>query len=202
MSTKLVIGVCSGGTMRVETVASLFTAMFRYARETDSMPNLLFQIGGYVDINRNKIIQEAQKAQATHILFVDNDMIFPEDAILTLMNRNKDIIGANYNVRLDPTSEVLSGPTTKMLVNGVPVSMMDQDFPTKIFKCYAVATGFMMVKMKVFNKLQVPYFDAWIDENNNHSTEDVDFCRKAGEKGFEIFCDPTIKMGHIGSYTY
>lgn len=188
--------------MRVETVASLFTAMFKYAQETNSMPNLLFQIGGYVDINRNKIIEEAHKAEATHILFVDNDMIFPEDAILTLLKSKKDIIGANYNVRLDPTSGVLSGPTTKMLVNGVPVSMMSQDFPTKVFKCYAVATGFMMINMKVFDKMKVPYFDAWIDDKGNHYTEDVDFCRKAAEAGFDVYCDPTIKMGHIGSYTY
>lgn len=186
--------------MRVETTTSLISNMINMAQR-DLAPNLLFQVGGYVDVNRNKIVEEALKSKATHLMFIDSDMIFPEDGIFRLLEQNKDIIGANYNVRLDPTSAVLSGPTTKMLVGGIPMSMISKDFPTELFKCYAVATGFMMIKMSVFKKLKEPYFEAY-QKDGKHHTEDVDFCRKANEAGFEVYCDPTIKMGHIGSYTY
>lgn len=203
MEQKITIGICTGGSIRAETVTSLVSNMINVA-QTGIMANLLVQVGGYVDVNRNKIVEEARKAGTTHLMFIDADMIFPEDGIMRLLAHKKDIVGANYNVRLDPTSVVLSGPTVKMFdkkTNKV-VSMSGQDFPTELFKCYSLATGFMMIDMKVFDKLEFPYFDAYQDKNGVHYTEDVDFCRKANESGAEVWCDPTIRMGHIGSYTY
>ena len=195
--SKITIGVCTGGTIRTETAASIIGAMINCA-QTGIAPNILFQIGGYVDVNRNQIIKRA--GDATHLMFIDNDMQFPEDGIMRLLKHDKDIIGGNYNVRLDPTSETFSGSTVKMLVDGKSVSMTK--LPTKLFKCYAVATGFMLIKMEIFKKLKEPYFDAWIDKTGLHYTEDIDFCRKAGEKGFEVWCDPSIPIKHIGSYAY
>ncbi len=201
MSTKLTIGMCSGGTVRVETVTSLVSNLINIA-QNDIAPNLLFQVGGYVDINRNKLADRAIEGGFTHLMFIDADMIFPDDGIMRLLAHDKDIVGANYNVRLDPTSGEFSGPTVKMLVDGKPVSMLSKDFPTELFKCYALATGFLLIKTEVFSKLTKPWFDAWIEPNGQHHTEDIDFCRKANEAGFEVWCDPTIEMGHIGSYTY
>lgn len=198
---KLVVGVCSGGTIRVETVASLYSNLINLAQQ-NIPPNLLFQVGGYKDINCNVLVEDARKQGMTHIMFVDTDMIFPEDGISRLLSHNKDIVGGNYNVRLDPTSGEFSGPTVKMLVDGKPVSMLAEGFPTELFKCYALPLGFMLVKLSVFDKLLRPYFETHVDNNNKHMTEDIDFCQKANEAGFELWCDPTIRIGHIGSYTY
>lgn len=198
---KLVVGICTGGTIRAETVTSLVSNLINCATN-NIPPNLLLQIGGYVAVNRNKIVEEALKQKATHIMFIDADMIFPDDGIMQLLKDDKDIVGANYNVRLDPTSAELSGPTVKALVDGKPVSMLAKDFPTELFKCYAVATGFMMIKAKVFDKIKYPWFVDYQDKKGKHHTEDVDFCRKANEADIEVWCDPTIKMGHIGNYVY
>lgn len=198
---KLVVGVCSGGTIRVETVASLYSNLINLAQQ-NIPPNLLFQVGGYKDINCNVLVEDARKQGMTHIMFIDTDMIFPEDGISRLLSHNKDIVGGNYNVRLDPTSGEFSGPTVKMLVDGKPVSMLAEGFPTELFKCYALPLGFMLVKLPVFDKMLRPYFETHVDNNNKHTTEDIDFCQKANEAGFELWCDPTIRIGHIGSYTY
>jgi hypothetical protein len=32
--------------------------------------------------------------------------------------------------------------------------------------------------------------------------EDVNFCKRANEMGLEVWCDPTIRIGHIGEYLY
>lgn len=197
----ITIGVCTGGTIRAETVTSLVSNIINLAQ--DGTPaGLLVQIGGYVDVNRNKIVETAIAAGTTHLMFIDADMIFPDDGIARLLKLDKDIVGANYNIRLDPTAGEFSGPTVKMKVDGKPVSMVSKDFPTKPFKAYALATGFMMIKTDVFKGLNKPYFEAYQDLNGQHHTEDIEFCKRAGEAGFEIWCDPTIKMGHIGSYVY
>lgn len=184
--------------MRVETVTSLVTNIYNLGSE-GLQTGLLFQIGGYVDVNRNEIVKSAIEQNMTHLLFLDNDMIFPENAIKTLLDHNKDIIGANYNVRLDPTSKALSNSTVKMKINGEPVSMLD--LPKGLFECYAVATGFMLIKLSIFKKLKEPYFEATIKDGVHH-TEDVDFCRKANEAGIKVFCDPSLKLGHIGQAIY
>jgi hypothetical protein len=198
---QVTIGICSGGTIRAETVASLVSGMINIAQK-GLAPNLLIQVGGYVDLNRNKIAQKAIAAGSTHLMFIDADMIFPEDGIYRLLEHDKDIVGANYNVRLDPTSATLSGPTVKMLVRGKPVSLVPGGLPDGLFKCYALPTGFMLIKLACLKKLKFPYFEALIDKKGKHTTEDVEFCRRANEAGIEIYCDPTIEMGHIGQYTY
>lgn len=198
--SKVTIGICSGGTIRVETVASLVSNLINMAQR-DLAPNLLFQVGGYVDVNRNKIVEEAIKGGSTHLIFIDADMIFPEDGIFRLLEHDRDIVAANYNVRLDPTSQDISGPTVKMLVDGKSVSMVKGGLPDKLFKCYAVATGFMLINLDIFKKLEKPYFDAH-QEGGGHTTEDVQFCINANKAGIEVWCDPTLKLGHIGSYVY
>lgn len=197
---KVVIAIATGGTIRIETMTSLYSNLINLA-EQNIPPNLLCQVGGYKDINCNVLVDNAKKEGMSHIMFVDTDMIFPEDGIARLLAHDKDIVGANYNVRLDPTSGEFSGPTVKMLVDGKPVSMLAEGFPTDLFKCYALPLGFMLVKMSVFDKLKRPYFESHI-YNDKHMTEDIDFCIKANEAGIDVWCDPTIKIGHIGSYVY
>lgn len=194
----LTIGICSGGSIRVETVTSLVGNMHSLG-QSNQPANLLFQIGGYVDVNRNKIVESAVAQGTTHLMFIDGDMVFPDDAILTLLGHNKDIVGGNYNVRLDPTSKELSGSTVKMKVDSKVVSLTE--LPEKLFKCFSVATGFMMINTRVFEKLKYPYFEAY-EKDGLHHTEDVDFCRKVNEAGLEVWCDPSFKVGHIGNYVY
>ena len=196
---RIVIGICSGGTIRTETVGSLFSAVFYVGAKTNEMPNMFLQIGGYVDLNRNKIAQEALKVKATHLMFIDGDHTFPEDAIMTLLNHKKDVIGGNYNIRREPLSGA-GGSAIKMLVDGKPVSVLEP--PEGLFKCWVVPTGFMLINTKVFKKLKYPYFEATIDKDGNHTTEDVDFCQKVHKAGYDIWCDSDIPLGHIGFCMY
>lgn len=195
------IGICTGGSIRAETTMSLVSGMIKMA-QANLPPSLLIQIGGYVDINRNVIARSILKENTTHLMFIDADMDFPDDGILRLLKQDKPVIGANYNVRLDPKSNTVTGPTVKMLVDGQPVSIAPGGLPKKTFKCYALATGFMMINVEVFKKLKFPWFEATINKKGEHTTEDIDFCRKAHEAGIEVWCDPTIKVGHIGQTVF
>jgi len=200
---KLVIGMPTGGTIRAETVASLIGAMNELQKH-DIYANLSMQLGGYVAPNRNRLVQNAIDAGATHLMFIDADMIFPADGIWKLIQHKKDIVGANYNVRMSPTSEDFSGPTIslwdpKKKMNFTPRS---KDLSKELFQVYTLATGFMLIDLNIFKKLKKPYFIEWSTENNEHMTEDVYFCKEANKVGIELFCDPTIEMGHIGSYAY
>jgi len=51
---------------------------------------------------RNLGLEYAQKYGAEYVLFIDSDMTFPKDALLKLLVRQVDIIGATYSRRTAP----------------------------------------------------------------------------------------------------
>ncbi len=193
---KLLIGICSGGSVRAETVTSLVGAM-DLLKQKGIEAMLSIQIGGYTAHNRNECVRTAQAHQATHLMFIDSDQTFPPSGILRLLDHDKEIVGANYNTRPVPTLEGKVHSTVKLADK--EGNLVDaSEIPDQLFKCYAVATGFMLIKMPVFDKLERPWFVAWETPSGDHRTEDVEFCKRAGEAGFDIWCSPTLQVGHIG----
>src|SRR5512137_1237332 len=49
--------------------------------------------------NRNCLAARAVKSGSTHLLFIDDDMVFPEDTAVRLLNYGKDIMGIRYHPR-------------------------------------------------------------------------------------------------------
>lgn len=199
---NLLIGIASGGTMRVETVTSLIGAM-EVIKGHGVGVNLSIEIGGYVAHNRNALVDTAQRTGSTHIMFIDNDMTFQPSAIQRLLDHDKDIVGANYNARGVPGKPVVS--TVKLIdpeTDPNKNKTYTAEFPAQLFKCYGLGTGFMLINMQVFNHLTRPYFVAYEDPNGEHHTEDIEFCKRAGEAGFDVWCSPSIKVGHIGTAEY
>ena len=60
----------------------------------------------------------------------------------------------------------------------------------------------MLIKLDIFKKLKKPYFVEWETEDGIHTTEDIEFCKRANDAGIDIYCDPSFKIGHIGSTAY
>lgn len=116
------------------------------------------------------------------MLFVDSDMSFAKDAVLNLLKRKKEIIGANYHKRKLPLEATVQNP--KKL--------------TGLTTCDSVATGFMLIDLNIFKDLKEPYF-FW---GQNGESEDFWFCRLAREAGYKIWCDLSVKVLHEGSYLY
>lgn len=204
---RVTIGLPSNGFIRTETTVSLVTAV---ANTKGVYFRLSNPTGCYIHENREIITLEAQKHNSTHLLFVDADMGFPPDAISTLMARNKPIIGASYNyrrpgaqksvIRLDPNKykkgefKVKDDPVEK------GKKMATIEYPKEPFECLAVATGFLLIQMWVFDKLPKPwYFFEPSTAPGGMVGEDVWFCNLARKHGIPIWCDPTIPMIHVGS---
>ena len=52
-------------------------------------------------------------------------------------------------------------------------------------------------------KVSQPHFGyKWYENGMVKMSNDWFFCEKARELGYEVWCDPTIKLGHIGDYDY
>lgn len=145
---------------------------------------------------RHKLVREAQKQRCTHILFTDSDMMVPPEALIRLLQHDKDIVGVNYPMKVGrhqaprPTGESLE---LKPLHTGVDTDGLEE--------VNYVATGFAMVKMSVFEALEIPWFlTPWNEKFQGYMTEDVYFMLYARHKGFKIYCDQSLskEVFHVG----
>ncbi len=141
-------------------------------------------LGIYIADLRNKAVKAAQQAGASHLLFLDSDMRFPEDTLDRLLARNVDIVAANYVQRSMPEWCVAR-------VEGVPVSSTDR---TGLQVVDSTGTGVMLVKMSVFDEdLTEPWFDT-PRINGVFIGEDVFFCKKAYGYALDVYIDHDLSQ--------
>lgn len=107
---------------------------------------------------RNGLAEKALSFGADYMLFVDSDLVFPADALMRLLNHQKDIVGATYNKRVPPFETLghfLGEP--RDLGSG---GLIEADF---------LPGGFLLIKTDVLQKLPQP----WFFETYYRTPEDV-----------------------------
>ena len=143
--------------------------------------------------NRNYIVAQAIKANCTHLLLLDDDMVYVPDGISKLLAHDKDIVGAKYSVR-----RIVEGD-----VNHEVIEYGDDKSDTELFKCQALGGGLLLVKTEVFMQVSQPHFGyKWFDNGMVKMSNDWFFCEKARDAGYDVWCDPSIHLGHIGDMEY
>lgn len=190
--TKVLIGVPTHGTLKAKTAFSLVQTALRNPKGTD----IIVQMGCDVVYNRNFIVTEALKREVSHVLFVDSDMFFEPNALERMLKHDKPIVGLMTNMRRLPLE------TTVKFMDDMGNRVSPLRFPTELFKCYAVGAGVLLVQTAVFRKVPPPWFAFEYDGIEKKTGEDVYFSKKARASGFDVWCDPTIFVKHIGDYAY
>jgi hypothetical protein len=193
---KIAIGLPTAGNVKIETVLSLVMAI----QKTKNAHLLLcFYKGTYIHQLRSAILNEAREKKADYLMFVDSDVTFPSDGIQKLLDLNKDIIGGAYNMKSLPKMTTIKIAGT----DGKKYSAIENFvMPNEPFKCAAIPTGFMLIKLDAIKDLVNPFNYGYREKDGEFIGEDVYFCEKAQEIGLDIWCDPTIPISHIGDYAY
>lgn len=200
---KVLVGICSGGTIHAQTAVSLVGALDQLKNVYGASYSVSIQIGGDKAQSMNRLAREAVRGEYDYLMSIDNDMIFPPDGIIKLLENDKDIVGGNYSVRGnsvegDPREAVIKVADE----NGVRKTIPLAHLPTALFKCNALGNGFTLYKTAVFKDMKAPWFYVTEDEDGNWSGEDVLFHERAQQAGFEVWCNPQIQIGHIGTFNY
>jgi len=172
---KLGIGLTTNsGSYKAKTTGCLLAAQFSLLQQCRGLDiEALLGEGPYPHMDREMVVDAAFKRQCSHLLFVDGDMVFGPDAMLRLLAHDLDIVGAKYNKRATGETTV---PGCEHILAPVPF----------------VPTGFLLIAMSVIEKIGRPAFSM-----QGAESEDVFFCDKAIAAGYQVWCDPTIKVGHI-----
>lgn len=154
---------------------------------------------------RDECVQRALDTEdATHLLFVDSDMVFPAETLIELLRHDTYVVACNCPVKTLPTQ-----PTVRMRAgDGQLVALNQRDarkFQSSLQKVYRIGTGIMLINLNVFRMMQPPYFEFSYDkEHKKHVGEDWTFCQKLDELNIPIYVDFAVSdyVGHVGDLIY
>ena len=144
--------------------------------------------------NREQLVSRAIEAGMTHLMFLDDDMMFEPQIIDILLGRRQPIVTTNYLIKTEPAKDFvavdLKGKrlaTTERSKGIVPITY--SGFGVSVFE------------LEVFKKIPQPWFaPKFVPESNSYTTEDLPFFEKAIEAGYKVYLDHEASklVSHIG----
>lgn len=186
---KLAIGVPTAGFIRNAKFMDAFHAILKPEGTL-----LAFSHGASPAFGRNKIIEAALSQNATHILFLDDDVVPPYDTVNRLLLHDKDIVGGLYLMRQYPHFPL-------MFDMKMPDGRCRHKFltPDTHGLVEVVNTGFgcVLIKTDVFRKMEKPWVTLG-ETQKDHWGDDISFFNRATAAGFKIYIDCEVQVGHIG----
>jgi hypothetical protein len=179
-----------------------------------------------------------QSEASTHLLFIDADIGFSPEAVIRLLEADKDIVSAVYPKKTfgwDQVARKLNAGETKE-----PLHQMGLDFninlkqgsasiqPNGLVNVLDTATGFLMIKRRVIEKMKEHYkeslfavndiqsinnvsnyvalFDCMIDpDTRRYLSEDYAFCRRWQQmdpQNNDIWVDIRTPLSHTGNHFF
>lgn len=141
-------------------------------------------------VARNAASQIAISGGADYLLLIDDDMVVPCNLLDLLLRHDVDIVVPLF-FRATPPIEPLIFDIDE-LGDRIPIYEYPKD---ALFEVPGGAgTGVMLIKIDVLKAMDVPIWRGSIDPTY---AEDIEFCRRAKELGFRVWCDSSTKIGQM-----
>jgi hypothetical protein len=165
---------------------------------------------------RNEIVAQAIANGGTHLLFIDDDNPVPPDTIEKLLEDDKDIViapilGRHANERGEHKLCAFYEADVEGVRGYDKIERFRDD--GYLHKIDAGGTGCMMIKIEVLKKLQEKYENRIFESTRTvlekpivvrgkvlkerTMSEDVEFCERARDAGFEVWLDSRVRPFHI-----
>lgn len=157
-----------------------------------------FQMGSLIYNSRNYLATAAVKMEADYILWLDSDMVFPTDTLERLWkDRDKgDIVTGVYYRRVEPYKPVLY---SKLDIDDNGCQWENcEDIKDEIFEVEGCGFGCVLTPTNVFVDVVNRFGNMFAPISG--VGEDLSFCWRAKQCGYNIVADPRIPLGHVGHY--
>ena len=147
------------------------------------------------------------KVEYDYLMWIDSDMVFNVDHFKALLKMKKDISTGIYKTANNKHYATVKNWDLDFYKNNgrfefLTDTLLEQE--EDIFPVQYSGLGWMLIKRGVIESLEYPWFrPLWEKVNENISTftsEDVGFCKKAIEKGYKIYANKNIVIGHEKSW--
>lgn len=171
--------------------------------------NIDIKKGSMIFDARNEAAMDAITQEADRVLWIDTDMVFKNDMMERMsarLDHGCEMVCGLFFKRIIPTSPViykkLEPPTIDERGHEVPGVIPYTDYPKdSLFEVEGCGFGAVMMTTEllidVWNAFkQAPFMPLdWCGE-------DMAFCYKVRQLGRKIWCDSSIKVGHMGKIEF
>ncbi len=144
---------------------------------------------------RNELTRQALSVpEVTHVLFMDDDMVPPPQAVRSLLKHDVFIVGGLCHTRRGPSYHPILGKLYPAAL-GLEAGAMGfwYDHPRgELLEVDATGGAFLLIKRDVFEAVGP---NPWTPADG--LSEDFSFCQRARNAGFNVHVDPEVDVGHI-----
>jgi len=191
---------------------SLPPTLFSLSKEGVHANVLIPTTGSLLVAERNRLVAFFMSTDCTHMMCIDADMGWPENAVLQLLKHDKEFVVGCYPAR--------GFKDARFIFRGKMHDDGSLDGEGALAKALYVPAGFMLISRSAIEKMQNKFPELYfepkvkVEENKNEKGfclfdtevyegefwgEDYVFCRRAREAGVEIWIDPNIELNHAGT---
>lgn len=203
---KIMIAVPCMDTVPVAFVESLM------AMDKPEGTAVCFQPNSLIYDSRNLLALTAIKGEYDYVLWLDSDMIVPKDALTQLLedalNENAfakiPMVSGLYVKRAMPTAPVLFDRIDPPYeVNGKLVKAIHEytDYPRgDLFPIEGCGFGCVLTNVNLLKEVFEKYGPAFAPFP--WAGEDASFCYRVKQLRRAMYCDSSVRCGHIGQFVY
>ena len=186
---KLLVAVPTTDFVHVEFMKCLVDLSIKLQK--DGVDFQVKPLGGtLVYVARARLAHYAMNEGFTHVLWLDSDMTFGPDIVDNLLFCGKDMVCGAFVMRRPQW-----GPCVYTSINEDGSLEKVREFGTEPFR--VAGCGFAAVLTKVDLLKAVYNVFGTTFKPMDHLAEDLAFCWRVNEIGGEIWCEPTVRPGHI-----
>lgn len=146
---------------------------------------------------RQEGVKMAREIGATHLLMIDDDMVFPGESFDMLHAHNVDVVGVNY-----VTKSPVAPRWVAVDANG---QGMDSSKLTGLQESAGTGGGLLLIRVAALDGMEAPLFNfEWNAEKDSYVTEDHYFFQKCRKNGIKCYVDHDLSKDiyHVGDFYY
>ena len=188
MSIRLLIAVPTTDYVHADFVKSLARLQCELGRRRVDY-DVEIQSGTLVYFARNRLANKAINENYTHVLWLDSDMVFNEQIVDDLMEVGKDMVCGAFVSRRPPYGPCIYTSIEKNKIQQV------KDFGIRPFQVDGCGFAAVMTTVELLQAVNQKYGTCF--QPTDYYGEDLAFCWRVNQLGREIWCEPTVRPGHI-----
>ena len=159
-----------------------------------------WEVGSLVYHARNNLARQAIKAEADWVLWLDSDMVFAPDTLQRMLkvcqDNSIDFLTAVCFRRKPPYTPCLFDRLEKVDKGASYTALLS--VPEGLFKVGGCGFAGVLVSTQVILDVAAKFNGRMFDPIEGFG-EDVSFCWRARQCGYDIWCDSGIEFGHVGN---
>jgi len=202
---RLVIAIPTAGTVRMGFAYSLAGMVAHVAaNRIPSRPESSIELK--IDVvessnwitNREQLVRRAIDSGMSHLMFLDDDMVFEPQILDVMLGRRQQIVCTNYLIKTEPAKDFVA-----VGLDGQRV-FTDKD-STGLLPISYSGFGVSLFELDVFKAIPQPWFQPqFVPEKNEYTTEDNPCYEAMRKAGFNVYLDQDASklVSHVGTKSW